>query len=267
MIDLIPDLTARGIVVSIGHTEATYEQASAAVAAGATMITHLFNAMKSLHHRNPGVFGLLGTASPNFVKPYFGMIADGIHVHPTAVKLAYNAHPEGFILVTDAMHLTGLPDGPYPWTNGDVASTIVKRGSVLCLEGTEKIAGRYVSSYLAKEKVIQDLTGSNSSITLVECVNNFLSWSGGEGIAKALKTVTATPARMLGVEGRKGQLTESSDADLVIFSEENGDNGTTKLVVDEVWKYGKRVHRREGADISPPTSPLREIKATYTSFR
>lgn len=139
----IPDLTARGIVYSIGHTEASYEDASLAVAAGATMITHLFNAMRPLHHRNPGVFGVLGIAEP-LPRPYFGIIADGIHLHPASIKIAFNAHPDGFILVTDAMHLVGLPDGVYEWGNGE---SILKRGSRLLLEGTEKIAGRFVSFF------------------------------------------------------------------------------------------------------------------------
>jgi N-acetylglucosamine-6-phosphate deacetylase len=147
MLSLIPELRARGIVCSIGHTEATYEEASAAVDAGATMITHLFNAMRPLHHRNPGVFGVLGTtattaaaAGPSL--PYFGIIADGIHLHPTTVNIAFNTHPDGFILVTDAMHLLGLPDGAYEWTNGDTVSSITKVGPTLLLEGTDTIAGR-----------------------------------------------------------------------------------------------------------------------------
>lgn len=103
------------------------------------MITHLFNAMRPLHHRNPGVFGVLGIAE-TLQRPYFGVIADGIHLHPTSIKIAFNAHPEGFILVTDAMHLVGLPDGVYEWTNGE---SIVKKGPRLTLEGTlDKIAGR-----------------------------------------------------------------------------------------------------------------------------
>jgi len=135
----IPSITSRGIVYSIGHTEATYEEASLAVASGATMITHLFNAMRPLHHRNPGVFGVLGIAE-RLQRPYFGVIADGIHLHPTSIKIAFNAHPEGFILVTDAMHLVGLADGVYEWTNGE---RIVKKGPRLTLEGTlDKIAGR-----------------------------------------------------------------------------------------------------------------------------
>ncbi len=155
MTELIPALTARGILVSIGHSEATYEQASAAVAAGATMITHLFNAMRPLHHRNPGIFGVLGVAEPHHQqeqsdssgsgsekRPYFGLIADGIHLHPATVKIAWRAHPAGLVLVTDAMHMVGLPDGRYAWTNGEGEHFIVKRGSVLELEGTGVIAGR-----------------------------------------------------------------------------------------------------------------------------
>jgi len=141
MTSLIPELTRRGIVYSIGHSEATYEEASAAVGAGATMITHLFNAMRPLHHRNPGIFGVLGKAE-SLPRPWFGIIADGEHLHPTTIKIAFNAHPDGFILVTDAMHLVGLPDGAYPWTNGDSESRIIKKGPKLILEGSDRIAGR-----------------------------------------------------------------------------------------------------------------------------
>lgn len=141
MTSLIPEIRSRGILYSIGHSEATYEEASAAVAQGATMITHLFNAMRPLHHRNPGIFGVLGIAE-SLPRPYFGVISDGIHLHPTTVKIAYNAHPDGFILVTDAMHLVGLPDGAYQWRNGDDVDYIVKKGSVLLLEGSDRIAGR-----------------------------------------------------------------------------------------------------------------------------
>lgn len=218
MSDLIGELTDRGIVFSIGHSEATYEEASNAVASGASMITHLFNAMRPLHHRNPGIFGVLGIAESQ-PRPYFGIIADGEHLHPTTVKIAYNAHPDGFILVTDAMHLVGLPDGAYSWTNGDCTNHIVKKGPLLLLEGSDKIAG--------------------SSITLIECVNNFLSWSG-EDVPSALKAVTSTPAAMLGILGSKGCLEDGADADLVIMSEHQT-NGGVALNVDEVWKFGTKV--------------------------
>ncbi len=141
MTQLIPELTSRGIIFSIGHSEATYEEASAAVGAGATMITHLFNAMRPLHHRNPGIFGVLGEAE-SLPRPYFGVISDGIHLHPTTVKIAFSAHQDGFILVTDAMHMVGCPDGPYDWTNGGKEVHLVKNGKALLLENSNTIAGR-----------------------------------------------------------------------------------------------------------------------------
>lgn len=238
MTNLIPEITSRGIVFSIGHTEASYEDASAAVGAGATMITHLFNAMRPLHHRNPGVFGVLGIAE-SLPRPYFGIIADGEHLHPTTIKIAFSAHPEGFILVTDAMHMVGLPDGAYQWTNGDCTNHIVKKGPKLILQGSDRIAG--------------------SSITLLECVNNFLAWSGAT-IPQALRAVTSTPARMLGLQGKKGCLDEGADADLVILSEVSGEAASSEnsgrtarpsqqVVVDEVWKFGAKVFSRTSGQV------------------
>ncbi|GAB0138212.1 hypothetical protein EsDP_00006453 [Epichloe bromicola] len=231
MMRLIPDLTSRGILYSIGHSEATYEEASEAVGQGASMITHMFNAMRPLHHRNPGIFGVLGKAE-NLTRPYFGIISDGIHLHPTTIKIAFNAHPDGFILVTDAMHLAGLPDGAYPWTNGEQTCNIVKKGSKLLLENSDTIAG--------------------SSITLIECVNNFLEWSGAT-IPQALKSVTSTPAAMLGIQDVKGTLEAGADADLVIFSDEESatGSGSRQLVLDEVWKFGARVCSTGNAAASP----------------
>lgn len=217
---IIPQLRSNGIIVSIGHSEATYEQASSAVSAGTSMITHLFNAMRPLHHRNPGIFGVLGSA--NKERPYFGVIADGIHLHPTTVKIAWNAHPEGFILVTDAMHTMGLEDGRYEWRNGGGKDWIVKKGGEVVLEATGGIAG--------------------SSVSLIECVNNFLEWSGAS-VPEALKAVTGTPATMLGLKGVKGCLDAGADADLVVLREEMVD-GIVRLGVDEVWKFGKRVFEK-----------------------
>jgi N-acetylglucosamine-6-phosphate deacetylase len=141
-------------------------------------------------------------------------------LHPSSITIAYNAHPSGMILVTDAMHLVGLPDGTYSWSNGE---RIVKRGAKLTLEGGDKIAG--------------------SSISLVECVNNFLNWSGAT-VPEALKAVTGTPARMLGLEGVKGSLDGEADADLVIFGEGRREGGGMELVVDQVWKFGSKVFDR-----------------------
>ena len=270
---LIPEFTERGIVFSIGHSDATFEEAQAAVAAGATMVTHMFNAMRPFGHRDPNIFGLLGQSSspvnspssspqtsrpasilespkttrpgsprtsrrstprsslsisstaaqlsaprlaePETGKPFFGLIADGIHLHSSSVQIAHAAHPSGTILVTDAMQLAGCADGTYDWTNGE---RIIKKGPILTLEANGRLAG--------------------SAIELIDCVNNFKKWTNCS-VAEALGCVTSTPAKMLGegVVDRKGALKPGMDADLVVLDETS--DGT--LVVDEVWKYGTRV--------------------------
>ncbi|EDN04493.1 conserved hypothetical protein [Histoplasma mississippiense (nom. inval.)] len=212
---LIPTLVSHNIIYSIGHSDATYEQALDALAAGASMITHLFNAMRPFYHRHPGIFGLLAQQSQQATRPFYGLIADGIHLHPTSVQIAYHAHPAGMVLVTDAMKLCGMPDGVYEWTNGE---RIIKRGALLTLEGSAegKIAG--------------------SSATLIECVNNFRRWAG-TGVVEAVRAVTETPARMLGLEGVKGVLVPGADADLVVL----GEDAEGTLTVDQVWKFGVRV--------------------------
>lgn len=214
---LIPEVARRGIIFSLGHTESTYEEATAAIQNGATMITHLFNAMRPLHHRNPGIFGVLGQLAEGKQRPFFGVISDGIHLHPTTVKIAWHAHPEGFILVTDAMKTVGLPDGVYDWTNGD---RFVKKGSLLTLEGTDKIAG--------------------SSASLIECVSNFWSWTHAS-IPDVLKTVTSTPAEMLGIQHLKGTLNPDADADLLVLDTQEHADGTRAFQVEQVWKFGTKV--------------------------
>lgn len=145
--------------------------------------------------------------------PFFGLISDGIHLSPPTLKIAYSAHPTGAILVTDAMPLTGLPDGVYPWTNGE---NIIKKGSLLTLEKNGRIAG--------------------SAISLIECVNNFVQWTGC-GVAEGLRAVTTTPARMLR-EHKKGKLDTGCDADLCILD----CDAEGKLTLRQVWKFGECVH-------------------------
>jgi N-acetylglucosamine-6-phosphate deacetylase len=263
MMSLIPEIVSRGIVFSIGHSDATFEQAQEAVGAGATMLTHLFNAMTPFGHREPGIFGLLGqsvpsspvttprqsragsaSASPHgsprsstrstprsslsistsisdlddkarYRQPYFGLIADGIHLSAQALKIAYSAYPEGAILVTDAQKFAGCPDGAYEWRGED---RFIKEGKVLKLESNGRIAG--------------------SVVDLVDCVNNFRRFTGC-GTANALECVTSTPAKMLGkdVEQTKGKLETGMDADLVVLEE--GLDGD--LTVRQVWKFGVQV--------------------------
>ncbi|KAF2280198.1 N-acetylglucosamine-6-phosphate deacetylase [Westerdykella ornata] len=217
-LDAIRDLHTyfKDIRIAIGHSAATYTEAQAAVRAGATMITHLYNAMTLFQHRNPGIFGVI-SGPPSSLKPYFGLIADNIHVHPCALNTAFHTHPAGVILVTDAMFLLGLPDGVYRWTSG---SHIEKRGNELRLQETGAIAG--------------------SCATMIECVRNFVAGtdaSVGEAIARA----TETPAEMLGLGGTKGVLRVGADADLVVLGWNGEDGVGVVLEVEEVWKFGRRV--------------------------
>lgn len=107
-LDLVGALVARGVVVSLGHSEATAAEARAAVDAGARMVTHLFNAMGPLHHRHPGLAGVALTDERLAV----GLIADGIHLDPVAVDVAWRAAGERIVLVTDAVDgADRLPDG------------------------------------------------------------------------------------------------------------------------------------------------------------
>lgn len=119
------------------------------------------------------------------------------------------------------MRLAGMPDGTYDWTNG---SRIVKAGALLTLEENQKIAG--------------------SSIQLVDCVSNFMQWTGAT-VPEALKAVTETPARMLGLKGVKGELVQGADADLVVLGlEGEREGGCERFVVEQVWKFGNLVFEK-----------------------
>ncbi|HEY9615489.1 MAG TPA: N-acetylglucosamine-6-phosphate deacetylase [Microcoleaceae cyanobacterium] len=129
--DVIPYLRSLGITVSLGHSLATAAQANQAFEQGATMVTHAFNAMPGLHHREPG---LLGAA---IVHPQVscGLIADGQHVDPIMMQLLLQAsgYDDGIFLVSDALSPLGLPDGIYPWDERQIE---VKQGTARLLNGT-----------------------------------------------------------------------------------------------------------------------------------
>ncbi|KAK4507792.1 hypothetical protein PRZ48_001527 [Zasmidium cellare] len=229
-LDSIKTFSEQGIIMSIGHTAATYAEAVKGVQAGSRTVTHLYNAMNQLHHREPGIFGLIASSKDRVFdertdladdgRPYFGIIADGIHLHPSSLRLAYNAHPEGLILITDAVMFMGMEDGTYEWTNGQ---RTVKKGLTLQLEETNTLAG--------------------SAIDLPSCINNLIRWTGCS-VPEALQAVTSTPAALLGLDGIKGGTEPGADADLVILTEEKDARGFTSLDVSEVWKFGKCVYGR-----------------------
>ena len=135
------------VVVSCGHTNATYDEGMQALMSGSTLITHLFNAMNSFHHRTPGLIGLLSSSSSTkleqlgLTRPYYSLIVDGIHVHESAVSMAYQCHPHGCILVTDAMAAMGLGDGLHSLGNMKVCT----KGDCATVAGTNTLAGSVVS--------------------------------------------------------------------------------------------------------------------------
>lgn len=106
---VVKSLTSQGIVVSLGHSESNLSQGSRAVfEGGARLITHLFNAMLPFHHRDPHLVGLLSERCVPPGQVYYGIIADSIHTHPSALAIAYRARPTGLCLVTDAISPMGL---------------------------------------------------------------------------------------------------------------------------------------------------------------
>ncbi|HZW03569.1 MAG TPA: N-acetylglucosamine-6-phosphate deacetylase [Anaerolineaceae bacterium] len=188
-IELIRALVARGVVVSAGHSLATYEQAEQAFSAGVTYGTHLYNAQPPLDHRKPGLSAALLT-DPGVV---FGMIVDGVHVHPAMVDLAWKAKgPDGITLVTDAMAALGMPPGTYPLGDHEVV-----------VDGT--------SAWLADHSSL-----AGSILTHDSALRNLMAFTGCT-LGEALLTLTRTPARVLGLTDR-GRMASGAIADLVLLS-------------------------------------------------
>lgn len=245
-IDAIRALTHdHGVICSIGHSTATYEQGLEALSAGASVITHLFNAMEPFLHRAPGLVGLISAPVGDVeVKPYFGLITDDIHLSPSSACAAWTMSEDRCILTTDATASTGLPDGTY---DSRLGVRVAKRGKKLVIEGTDTVAGGYVTADQCNEIYGRQghlLTSTNNSAaTLLECVNNLIRWTGLSA-ARVLKTVTETPARMLGCLDTKGKLQPGTDADLVVFSWAR-EQGQAVLKLDQVWKFGVKVFDRE----------------------
>jgi N-acetylglucosamine-6-phosphate deacetylase len=185
---LIKRLVEAGVVVGLGHTDATFDQMIAGAAAGATLVTHLFSAMSPFHHRAPAAVGAALTDDRLTVT----LIADGVHAHPAALNLALRAKgPAGIALVTDAVAAAGAPAGTY--TLG--GRTIVSDGE---------------SARLA------DGTLAGSTLTLDRAVRAMVAL-GGAQLEDALSMATAVPAARLGLADR-GRLEVGRRADLVLWS-------------------------------------------------
>jgi N-acetylglucosamine-6-phosphate deacetylase len=162
-------LHQRGITVSLGHSQASAAQATQAFNQGATMVTHAFNAMPPLHHREPGMLGA-AIVDPRVM---CGFIADGEHICPTMLQLLLQASgSQGLFLVSDALSPLGLPDGRYPWDSRSITVT----------HGTARL---------------DDGTLSGTTLALLQGVQNLVAW-GLCSIESAITLATIAPRRAIG---------------------------------------------------------------------
>ncbi|MFI5916412.1 N-acetylglucosamine-6-phosphate deacetylase [Dactylosporangium sp. NPDC051541] len=207
--DLLDQVLDAGAIAAVGHTEATYVQARDAFAHGARLATHLFNAMRQFHHRDPGPAGA-ALANPAVTCE---IINDGHHVHDDAVRIAVDAAgPDRIAFVTDATPAAGMTSGQYQL--GPVP-VIAEGGSVRLVDGT--LAG--------------------STLTMDEAVRHAIRVIGLP-ITAAARSAATTPAALLGLADHTGSLLPGKAADIVILDSD--------LRVREVFAEGRPIHGRLG---------------------
>jgi N-acetylglucosamine-6-phosphate deacetylase len=187
--DAVIDLALHhGVTCSAGHSVATGAQVMRAVDAGVRSVTHLFNAMAPFHHREPGLVGV-ALADQRLVCE---LIADGVHVHPTAVRLAARAKGvAGIALISDSIAAAGLPDGEYE----------LEEQHVTVADGESRLA---------------DGTLAGSTLTLDRAVANLARWADIP-LDDAVRSATEVPARLLGLDAERGTIAVGRDADLAAF--------------------------------------------------
>lgn len=187
-IEVISEAARRGVVISLGHSDAGLEQTRAAVDAGARHATHTFNAMRPLSHHEPGILGLI-LSEPRVSAD---IILDGIHVHPAVIKLFMRMKgPDQAILISDGLSATGMPEGHYRLGSMDIE---VRGGK--CLAG-------------------QTLAGS--VLTLDQGVRNAMKFADLNG-QDALRTATLNPAKVAGISAKAGALGPGLPADIVVLN-------------------------------------------------
>ena len=180
---------SRLCTVSIAHTDCTYEEASAVFDAGASHLTHLYNAMPGIHHRKPGPIGA-GSERENVVAE---LICDGQHIHPSAVRMAFKLFPGRICLISDALRCCGMPDGQYTLGGQDV----------------------FLQNCVAR---LADGTIAGSATNLYDCMRKAVEF----GIPKeqAILSATIVPAKELGQEAEIGEISSGKLADFVVCDEE-----------------------------------------------
>jgi N-acetylglucosamine-6-phosphate deacetylase len=206
--EAIRTVRAAGAVVALGHTVGDVDDARRAFAAGATLLTHAFNAMPGIHHRRPGPI----PAAVEDERVVLELIADGVHVDPTVLALAFAAAPGRIALVTDAMAAADAADGDYDL--GGLAVTV--DGGVARLTGSDVIAG----STLTQDAALRTVVGA------------------GVPLVEAVRALTETPARVIGRSADLGTLRVGHVADAVLLDED--------LRVQAVWVAGERSDRSGG---------------------
>lgn len=193
--------------VSVAHTAAGYDQAAAVFDAGATHLTHLFNAMSGIHHRHPGPIG----AASERENVTAELICDGIHVHPSAVRMAFRLFPRRICLISDALRCCGMADGSYSLGGQEI----------LLSGGVARLTGGAIAG---------------SAADLYQCMRRAVSF--GIPREQAVWAATALPARVIGRESETGAIADGRAADFVICGGE--------LEPEAVYLGGKRLEQSAG---------------------
>uniref|UniRef100_A0A8C5BWL7 N-acetylglucosamine-6-phosphate deacetylase n=1 Tax=Gadus morhua TaxID=8049 RepID=A0A8C5BWL7_GADMO len=235
---VVEELSQRGVTVSLGHSVANLSQAEEAVQQGASFITHLFNAMLPFHHRDPGIVGLLtSNRIPAGRSVFYGMIADGIHTNPAALRIAHRAHPAGLVLVTDAIMAMGLPPGRH--TLGQQVIEI--QGLHAYVAGNTLTSSPVPNQLTFDSRILNVFWGlgtttlSGSIATMDMCVRHFQQASGCS-VPEALEAASLHPAQLLGISHQKGSLEYGCDADLVLMDDQ--------MVLEATYISGVEVWRK-----------------------
>ncbi|MBM7842307.1 N-acetylglucosamine-6-phosphate deacetylase [Herpetosiphon giganteus] len=185
---VIQALVERGVVVSAGHSEATFEEAEASFNQGIRAVTHLFNAMPALHHREPGLAG----AALSDQRITIGLIPDGVHVHAGLVRHVWQSASQRIAIVSDAQAALGMPDGEY--LLGDTTLTVANGEA-------RRSDGRLAGSVLAMDQALR----------------NIHAWTNSP-LEQILPAFTTIPANLLGL-AHYGRIAINNPADLVIFDQ------------------------------------------------
>ena len=194
----LQELTKRGVIGSMGHTDATYEEATYAIGEGVTHATHLFNGMKGLHHREPGVVG----AALLDENVHVELIPDGLHFHPDLLKMVVKMKGiDKMIVISDGIRAKGMPDGEYDLGG----STVVVRKGKCTLQDGASLAG--------------------SIVTMNKARMNMAEWLGLT-LWEQARITSLNQAKRLGVDNRKGSLAVGKDADVFVV-DEDGEVGMT----------------------------------------